>query len=359
MFNQPCCFKGCVHEALFPSSKCSFHRNRAQCLVEDCGNQVYARHLCVRHGGKKTCAFSDCFSHARIGNYCVRHSKDATKQQCSEDGCTKTAHRNQKCVGHGGGRPCLIAGCSTHARAGGMCWRHRNIVIPMYSENVTKSTKDAEFLAILEGWMESTENESEDDSLDDDVDALLADFLQRAYNIGHGLISAKYLMVHRISLDIYHLTMSCIFNGCLNLAIPGTEKCEFHRGRTKCLVEGCANQVYARQLCIRHGGKKLCQAAGCLSNARSGEFCCRHGADNTKQTCKEPGCHRIAHLRQKCVRHGGGRPCKAEGCTTHARIGGYCWRHRIPNTQPSSAPTTSSKFDWIDELQDLTQSDYD
>ncbi|KAF0717567.1 Aste57867_2224 [Aphanomyces stellatus] len=35
----------------------------------------------------------------------------------------------------------------------------------------------------------------------------------------------------------------------------------------------------------------------------------------------------MAHKRQLCVRHGGGRKCKVDACMTHARSWGYCCRH--------------------------------
>ncbi|KDO24566.1 hypothetical protein SPRG_10096 [Saprolegnia parasitica CBS 223.65] len=151
---------------------------------------------------------------------------------------------------------------------------------------------------------------------------------------------------------------ACVFNGCTKPATEATGKCDFHRGRTKCIIDGCANQVYARQLCIRHGGKKLCIAPGCGSNARSGDYCCRHGADNTKQICTHAGCHRVAHLRQKCVRHGGGRPCHVNGCTTHARAAGYCWRHRKRANDAVLPPAEPDDL-WMDVLQELARSDAD
>ncbi|KDO24565.1 hypothetical protein SPRG_10095 [Saprolegnia parasitica CBS 223.65] len=174
MSSTVCCFNGCFNAPLAPSDKCVFHRNRAQCLVDGCVNQVYARHLCVRHGGKKTCAFPECTSHARIGNYCVRHSKDASKQLCSEDGCTKTAHRRQKCVRHGGGRPCQVEGCTTHARTGGLCWRHRNLVLP--TADTGCMLEGHEFLAILDEWMAAEEHDGMDDQvLLNDLQALPMD----------------------------------------------------------------------------------------------------------------------------------------------------------------------------------------
>ncbi|OQR82493.1 hypothetical protein ACHHYP_15938 [Achlya hypogyna] len=347
-----CCFNGCQNVSLPLSDKCVFHRNRAVCLVEDCINQVYARHLCVRHGGKKTCCALSCSSHARIGDYCVRHSKDPAKQLCSEDGCRKTAHRRQKCVRHGGGRPCHVSGCPTHARAGGLCWRHRNLVLPTV-EASTLALRDDEFLAILDEWMATEEVELDSDSFMDDLDCLLAD-----YSV---VLSHVHIASINVPISAFPASMApgpgisgaCVFNGCPNRPVKSLDKCKFHRGRAKCAVDNCANQVYARQRCIRHGGKRSCVFPGCHSNARSGSFCCRHGADNTKQLCSQEGCDRVAHLRQRCVRHGGGRPCLIDGCTTHARAGGYCWRHR----KCATADDMETDVMWIHLLQELAHLD--
>ncbi|KAF0720476.1 Aste57867_269 [Aphanomyces stellatus] len=124
-------------------------------------------------------------------------------------------------------------------------------------------------------------------------------------------------------------TMSsiCFFNDCDNPIVPGSWKCEFHKNRSRCLVDACQNQVYARNLCVRHGGKRRCEANGCDRNVRIGTFCSTHGIGAAKKLCTEDGCTNVAHKRHKCVRHGGGRKCRADGCPTHARSGGYCCRH--------------------------------
>ncbi|EQC36649.1 hypothetical protein SDRG_06086 [Saprolegnia diclina VS20] len=120
---------------------------------------------------------------------------------------------------------------------------------------------------------------------------------------------------------------TCIFNGCNNAT--STTKCDFHKHRRQCQVPHCFNQVYARHLCVRHGGKRTCAADGCHRNARIAQHCAQHAqAPVRTEMCTHVGCDRVAHLRHKCVRHGGGRQCRITGCATHARRGGYCWRHR-------------------------------
>ncbi|KAH9105681.1 hypothetical protein LEN26_014678 [Aphanomyces euteiches] len=69
------------------------------------------------------------------------------------------------------------------------------------------------------------------------------------------------------------------------------------------------------------------QELDCDRNVRLGSFCSAHSSAIVKKICEEEGCTNVAHNRQRCVRHGGGRKCKIQGCKTHARSGGYCCRH--------------------------------
>ncbi|CAK4083158.1 unnamed protein product [Aphanomyces euteiches] len=163
-------------------------------------------------------------------------------------------------------------------------------------------------------------------------------------------------------------TATCFFNDCDNPVLPNSWKCVFHRHRARCLVSGCQNQVYARSLCVRHGGKKQCEFDGCNLNARLGNVCSKHGAGNIKKRCTHEGCTKQANARQKCVRHGGGRKCKVDGCSTHARSGGFCRRHsrastdalptsphvlkieapRVDFGSPTSTTLTSNELLWLD-----------
>ncbi|KAF0720472.1 Aste57867_265 [Aphanomyces stellatus] len=130
-------------------------------------------------------------------------------------------------------------------------------------------------------------------------------------------------------------TATCFFNDCDNMSILGSWKCDFHKNRSRCLVDACQNQVYARHLCVRHGGKRRCEAEDCDRNVRIGNLCTFHGTGPHKKLCIEDGCKNVAHKRHKCVRHGGGRQCKVDGCKTHARSGGFCCRHsRLTNKSP-------------------------
>jgi hypothetical protein len=121
---KKCRFNDCDNLAVDGTSKCAFHKNRRQCCVDNCTNQVYARKLCVRHGGKKQCQADNCEAHARGGGFCLQHGGFVVKRFCIVEGCSKQAHARQKCVRHGGGRRCKVDGCMQHARAGGLCNRH-------------------------------------------------------------------------------------------------------------------------------------------------------------------------------------------------------------------------------------------
>ncbi|TMW59954.1 hypothetical protein Poli38472_005023 [Pythium oligandrum] len=119
-----CRFNDCDNLSVDGTDKCAFHKNRRQCCVDNCTNQVYARKLCVRHGGKKQCQADGCEAHARGGGYCLQHGGFVVKRFCIVEGCSRQAHARQKCVRHGGGRRCKVDGCMQHARAGGLCNRH-------------------------------------------------------------------------------------------------------------------------------------------------------------------------------------------------------------------------------------------
>lgn len=121
---KKCRFNDCDNHAVDGTSKCAFHKNRRQCCVANCTNQVYARKLCVRHGGKKQCQADNCDAHARGGGFCLQHGGFVVKRFCIVEGCSKQAHARQKCVRHGGGRRCKVDACMQHARAGGLCNRH-------------------------------------------------------------------------------------------------------------------------------------------------------------------------------------------------------------------------------------------
>ncbi|ETV99433.1 hypothetical protein H310_08125 [Aphanomyces invadans] len=143
--------------------------------------------------------------------------------------------------------------------------------------------------------------------------------------------------------------LHCVFKGCPNVRLSFTDKCAFHKSRSKCCVQDCPNMVYARNRCVRHGGKKTCQVQGCGGNVRGGDWCTKHGGHIVKRYCTTEGCTKQAHAQQKCVSHGGGRYCRAPGCSQHIRVGGFCNQHQ-PSKSPPSSPTSTSTCVWWESV---------
>ncbi|RHY72244.1 hypothetical protein DYB30_009439 [Aphanomyces astaci] len=140
-----------------------------------------------------------------------------------------------------------------------------------------------------------------------------------------------------------HTTTTCVFKDCtqpVHSSFPSSSqsKCLFHRNRSQCEAPDCSNQAYARNRCVRHGAKQTCVADGCTQNRRLGLFCSKHADADSKKRCSVTGCDKLPHVRGLCVRHGGGRLCKAPDCTSHARIGLLCARHFHGLTSPSTSP---------------------
>ncbi|KAG9405225.1 hypothetical protein AC1031_004333 [Aphanomyces cochlioides] len=145
-------------------------------------------------------------------------------------------------------------------------------------------------------------------------------------------------------------------NRLLAEASPVPTKSAVQRNRAKCNAPNCTNQAYARNRCMRHGAKKPCIVEHCKASRRFGSYCSKHADVTQKKKCIVDGCDKQPHARGKCVRHGGGRRCKADGCMSHARIGVFCSRHfnmTAVTNLPLGAPSTQP--DWLDWaiLEDL------
>ncbi|ETV97339.1 hypothetical protein, variant 2 [Aphanomyces invadans] len=137
---------------------------------------------------------------------------------------------------------------------------------------------------------------------------------------------------------------TCVFKDCsqpVHSSCPTRSKCLFHRNRSRCEAPDCSNQAYARNRCVRHGAKQSCVADGCTQNRRLGLYCSKHADANSKKRCSVHGCDKLPHARGLCVRHGGGRLCKAPDCASHARIGLLCARHFHGLTSPSTSPRST------------------
>ncbi|KDO24608.1 hypothetical protein SPRG_10140 [Saprolegnia parasitica CBS 223.65] len=109
MSSATCIF--CANVAEPASTKCTAHKYRRKCVVDDCFNQVYARLRCVSHGGKKLCKHPQCETPARRGSFCTKHAAKVARP---------ALHAS----------PCAVDGCGMQKRVGGYCWRHRNRMAP-------------------------------------------------------------------------------------------------------------------------------------------------------------------------------------------------------------------------------------
>ncbi|KAH9108418.1 hypothetical protein AeMF1_016415 [Aphanomyces euteiches] len=138
----------------------------------------------------------------------------------------------------------------------------------------------------------------------------------------------------------------CLFNECDNFAVAGSLKCRFHRKRSRCIEEGCTNQVYARGHCVRHGGRPKCQHENCSLNQRIGVYCSRHAAREEKRTCSVPGCNKLPHARGICVGHGGGRYCKRPNCGKHAIQSGFCRNHYRSSFDFTMIEIEANEIEW-------------
>mmetsp|Transcript_6929 Transcript_6929/g.12970 ORF Transcript_6929/g.12970 Transcript_6929/m.12970 type:complete len:324 (-) Transcript_6929:372-1343(-) len=90
------------------------------------------------------------------------------------------------------------------------------------------------------------------------------------------------------------------------------------RGSHMCVEEGCSKYSVVGAVgdttrCIAHGGGKRCQAQGCSKSAvGSTDHCIAHGGG---KRCKLLGCTKAARgSTHFCITHGGGKRCLAVGC---------------------------------------------
>jgi hypothetical protein len=127
----------------------------------------------------------------------------------------------------------------------------------------------------------------------------------------------------------------CVVEGCTNGAHGGTHLCIFHYSwphKRCCAAIGCTTgackSIRGRiGCCVKHGGGKRCKYDGCGKGAQGNtDFCIAHGGG---RRCKFGGCGSSAQGRSDyCVKHGGGKRCKFLGCMKSA-VGrsDYCLEH--------------------------------
>ncbi|KAF0700100.1 Aste57867_9379 [Aphanomyces stellatus] len=103
------------------------------------------------------------------------------------------------------------------------------------------------------------------------------------------------------ALSSQHL---CHFNGCENIVVPGTRKCESHKKKGICTIADCRNQVYRGGVCVRHGARSaMCSVKGCTKKLRVGDVCHFHAAHLPTSPCAHKGCTSLARGTATCKRH--------------------------------------------------------
>ncbi|XP_040242151.1 uncharacterized protein [Aegilops tauschii subsp. strangulata] len=129
----------------------------------------------------------------------------------------------------------------------------------------------------------------------------------------------------------------CMVQGCTNVAHGGTPLCICHGSRMHkkrgCAVSGCTKGACSgsqgrTDRCVKHGGGKRCKYDGCGKGAQGNtDFCIAHGGG---RRCKFQGCGKSAQGRTDyCIKHGGGRRCMVLGCNMSAAYGtDFCSMHR-------------------------------
>eukprot|EP00729_Bicosta_minor_P032723 gene32723-biopygen30523 len=189
---------------------------------------------------------------------------------CSMEGCTTNAKARGLCSKHGAYGKCVTMGCVTNARKkGGHCSKHSKKVA-CAAPNCSTPLVDGKGVCAKHG--------------------------------AHGICTAW---------------------GCKTNAASGKKgHCTHHsKDKPTCSASDCSNGVAARGLCYAHGAQGFCSTAGCDTGARKDGLCTKHGA---KKICTFNDCTTAANARGLCVRHGGGgtKVCDIEGCKTraHARL---------------------------------------
>ncbi|XP_025796554.1 probable WRKY transcription factor 19 isoform X1 [Panicum hallii] len=114
-----CKHESCSKQAQENSIYCKLHSGVSKgCMVRGCARGAHGgTPLCIGHGGGKRCIISGC-PNAACGqgrsDRCVRHGGG---KRCKFEGCAKGAQGNTDyCIRHGGGRRCKFEGCTKSAQ---------------------------------------------------------------------------------------------------------------------------------------------------------------------------------------------------------------------------------------------------
>ncbi|KAG2650488.1 uncharacterized protein LOC120655539 isoform X2 [Panicum virgatum] len=114
-----CKHESCSKQAQENSIYCKLHSGVSKgCMVRGCARGAHGgTPLCIGHGGGKRCIIPGC-PNAACGqgrsDRCIRHGGG---KRCKFEGCAKGAQGNTDyCIRHGGGRRCKFEGCTKSAQ---------------------------------------------------------------------------------------------------------------------------------------------------------------------------------------------------------------------------------------------------
>ena len=124
--NGICTVSGCNTSALYGKAVCSKHStDKLACSAESCSNLANIRGLCATHAGKRTCSTAACGTAVLARGLCRKHGAFGF---CSFSGCTTNAISiaQGRCAKHGAvtRAVCKMNGCTTPAKARGVCLKH-------------------------------------------------------------------------------------------------------------------------------------------------------------------------------------------------------------------------------------------
>ncbi|CAN6251419.1 unnamed protein product [Urochloa humidicola] len=114
-----CKHENCSKQAQENSIYCKLHGGVSKgCMVRGCTRGAHGgTPLCIGHGGGKRCVIAGCPNAAcgqGCSDRCVRHGGG---KRCKFEGCAKGAQGNTDyCIRHGGGRRCKFEGCTKSAQ---------------------------------------------------------------------------------------------------------------------------------------------------------------------------------------------------------------------------------------------------
>eukprot|EP00729_Bicosta_minor_P005556 gene5556-biopygen16858 len=346
-----CSFGNCKTAAA-SKGRCARHGGGSTkvCKVKDCNTLAVARGLCGKHGAHGTCTTKGCTTNARQGSkHCSKHG-GRKNTPCSVAGCTTPSKRKGLCGKHGGGpgrcyagnctkqivgmwmtcgkhgghgecshpsgcrlhggKCCSVDGCTTNAKARGVCFVHGAYGECKTINCSTNAQKRGGYCARHGGK---------------------AGYCQAIPPCNTPAVPGKFVCTMHGAHGI------CSVWGCTkNANKSGRGVCIAHDIKVLCSTPDCPSKVVARRVCTKHGAKGFCSFSNCKAAVASKGRCARHGGGSTKE-CKVKDCDTLAAARGLCGKHSAYGTCTTKGCTTNARQGSkHCSKHGGRKITPCS-----------------------